>query len=235
MTSDDLRAQLEEDRTSRADEIRRLRNLMAHMDDAGKDEFRRTLVIMTYAHFEGFCKTALQSYVLSVNALKLTSSRASPEIVAASWCKRFTRLENPNNKCEIFRRMLPDDTELHRFARRRDFVSELPDFMSTVVNVPDDIIAMEGNLTPIVLKKNLFRLGLNHSLADSMKSELNELLNRRNGICHGADRKPVSDVEYKRIADAAEVVMEEVMLTVVDGFSKRLFEVPRDEIRAANS
>jgi hypothetical protein len=224
MTAEEMRTQLEEDRTSRLDELRRLRNLMADMDDAARDEFRRTLVVMTYAHFEGFCKTAMLAYVLAINGMKLAASSAVAEIIAASWTTRFARMENPNLKCDIFRRELPDDTQLHRFARRRDFVTELPGFMTTIVEIPDEVVDTESNLTPVILRKNLFRLGLRYSIADEVSPELSELLNRRNGICHGWDRKPVGAEEYARVEAAATKVMETIMLTVVEGIAKKRYE-----------
>jgi hypothetical protein len=225
MTVESLRAQLEDDRTGRLDEIRRLRNLMADMDDKAKDEFRRTLLVMMYAHFEGFCKTALVAYVLAINSLKIASGSAAPEIVAAGWTRRFMRLENPNLKCDIFRRELPDDSQLHRFARRRDFVAELPKFMNSVVDIPDDIVDMESNLTPVVLRKNLFRLGLDFTIADQFAGQLDELLNRRNGICHGFDRTPVTDEIYSRVESAAIKIMEAAMLAVVEAYASKRYQL----------
>jgi hypothetical protein len=224
MTAEELRTQLEDDRTARLDEIRRLGNLMADMDETSQDEFRRCLVVMTYAHYEGFCKAAMSAYVAAINSLAVISSSASSEIVAASWHKRFSRLENPNLKCDVFRRELPDDTQLHRFARRRDFVTELPGFLTTIVNVPDEVVDVESNLTPTVLRKNLFRLGLDFAGIDAFAGNIDELLQRRNGISHGFDRKGVSATDFKRVETASNRVMEYVMLVVVDGLSKKRYE-----------
>jgi hypothetical protein len=63
-----IRAELESEQTWRHDEIRFLRNQLASIcGNRRKMQFRRALVVMLYAHYEGFCKFALERYVRSVN------------------------------------------------------------------------------------------------------------------------------------------------------------------------
>lgn len=219
-----IRAELEEDRTWRQDEIRMLRNLLASMSNEDEQKrFRRSLVLMLYAHYEGFCKVALLQYVKSINLAAIPCRDAAPAVVAATWDRIFHRLENPTRKCDIFRADLPDDTQLHRFARRRDFVGEIGTFDKVVAKVPDETVDAESNLTPLVLRKNLYRIGLDHDALDSWEGDINHLLNRRNKIAHGQERDGLTALEYERVEKAAFRVMEGVMDLVMQAIQQQVF------------
>ena len=113
------RAVLEDDRTWRQDEIRFLRNQLANLErEDEKSKYRRALVPMLYAHYEGFCKVALQHYVKVVNAAGIACEDASAAIIAASWELIFRRLANPKQKCDVFRDALPDDSKLWAALQR---------------------------------------------------------------------------------------------------------------------
>ena len=77
------RAELEDDRTWRQDEIRFLRNQLANLKrDDEKSKYRRALVPMLYAHYEGFCKVALEHYVIVVNEAGIACEAASQMFLA---------------------------------------------------------------------------------------------------------------------------------------------------------
>jgi hypothetical protein len=53
----DIRAELEDELQWRLEELRLLKNQLADLrTEQQRDRFRRVLVIMLYAHFEGFWK-----------------------------------------------------------------------------------------------------------------------------------------------------------------------------------
>jgi hypothetical protein len=147
-----IRAELENEQTWRQDEIRLLRNQLANIsNDSEKMQFRRVLVVMLYAHYEGFCKFALVQYIKAVNQEAIRCGEAAYAIVAGAWSKVFTAMETGDQKSSIFRNRLPDDTQLHRFARRREFVERFVDFIGLTAQISEDTIDMESNLWPIVL------------------------------------------------------------------------------------
>lgn len=219
-----IRAVLEDDRTWRQDEIRFLRNQLANLSNAeDKKRYRRSIIPMLYAHYEGFCKVALQEYVNAINATKIPCRDATAAVVAASWELIFRRLANPSEKCDVFRRELPDDSQLHRFARRRHFVEQLGEFCGREAHVPEETVDMESNLTPAVLRKNLFKLGIAVDVVESFAGDINELLNRRHGISHGQDREGLDETAYGRSERAAFSAMESVMSLVMDAIEKRMY------------
>lgn len=211
------RAVLEDDRTWRQDEIRFLRNQLANLESEGeKSKYRRALVPMLYAHYEGFCKVALQHYVKVVNEADIECENASAAIIAASWELIFRRLANPKQKCDVFREALPDDAKLHEFARRHHFVEQITEFWKQRAHLPDEAVDMESNLTPTVLRKSLFKLGIAHDVVESFAGDIHHLLRRRNGIAHGQFREGLDSAEYDRVEKAAFVAMESVMGLVMD-------------------
>ncbi len=212
----DLWAQIESDQSWRQGEIRFFQNqLSAIADDQQKDQFRRALILILYAHFEGFCKFALTLYVDTVNRLGITCGQANYAIAAASLTDLFTSLRNPDKKCDEFRRDLPDDKALHRFARDKEFIELTHEIEGQVVNIPDYVVDTESNLKPVVLRKNLFRLGFNHDHLVSVEGKIHALLNYRNGIAHGDMKAGISHQTYEELRDTTYSIMNQIKIEVM--------------------
>ena len=207
----DLRAELEANQAWRRDEIRFFQNHMAGINAEEKqDQYRRALILILYAHFEGFCKFALALYVNAVNNAMIKCSEANSAIAAASLANLFRDLRDPQRKSEVFRRELPDDTQLHRFARDREFVERAFDFAERLVDIPDHVVDTESNLSPVILRKNLYRLGLPHDLFEDFKGEVYRLLGYRNQIAHGELQSGIERQTYEALRDATFTIMDEV-------------------------
>ena len=69
---------------------------------------------------------------------------------------------------------------------------------------------MESNLKPIVLKKNLFRLGLDYAAFDDVMGDINKILGYRNKIAHGKYKAGIQEQEYFGYKKSAFEVMESV-------------------------
>lgn len=149
----------------------------------------RTSVLLTYSHLEGFCKFALTAYVSAINSLNLGAEEATAPLVAGSMAELFAALRHPQSKHEFFSGPLPDDAKLHLFAREREFVENFKAAMARPVKLPDDLIDTESNLKPIVLMKNLYKLGLDYTQVEPHKGTVNKLLGVRNAIAHGSSLK----------------------------------------------
>jgi len=68
MNLEDIRAELEEDMLWRQEEINYLHNqLKNEHKEKRKDILRRALVVMLYAHYEGFCKNALVTWISAIS------------------------------------------------------------------------------------------------------------------------------------------------------------------------
>lgn len=219
-----VRAELENDQAWREEEIRRLQNVVAGLRSQDEQEkFRRPLVLILYAHLEGFCKFALNLYVNEVNKTRVSCKDANFAIAAAALSDLFHALRDPQRKCEEFRRDLPDDTQLHRFARDREFVERTTDFGNRNVQIPDSIVDTESNLSPITLRKNLFRLGLKHNQFEDQEPQIQRLLNIRNNIGHGSMKEGVSADLYREIRDDSFAVMNAISVEITAALKNEMF------------
>jgi hypothetical protein len=219
-----IRAELEDEQTWRQNEMRFLRNQLANISDLSeKMQFRRALVLMLYAHYEGFCKFALLQYLKAINRAAIRCEEATSAIVAGAWSRVFTAMEIGDRKSEIFRGSLPDDAKLHRFARRRDFVEQFSEFAKQVALVPEDTIDTESNLHPVVMQKNLYRLGLNHDVFSKHDGNILHLINRRNNIAHGADKNGLTENEYGQLESTVFKIMDDLMDIVMEAIQKESF------------
>ena len=182
---------------------------------------------MLYAHYEGFCKAALLQYVKAVNAAGLTCGNASSSIVASSWRDIFREIENAEVKSPIFRAKLPDDTQLHRFARRRHFVERISSFKRMSAAISEDAVDVEDNLSPIVLKKLLYQVGINHDAFVAHDGDVLHLLNRRNNISHGVERNGIDEKSYGKLESSVFTIMDDLMELVVGAVKSESYRPPR--------
>jgi hypothetical protein len=220
----ELRAELEADRAWREEEIRAFQNRGAMIDDEGElDRFRRALVLLLYAHYEGFCKVAFTLYVSAINSAGISCGEATYAIAAASLSDVFRNLRNPEKKSDLFRRQLPDDAKLHQFAREREFIEHTVDLNNRAVRVPDDVVDTESNLSPIVMRKNLFRLGLRHDQFDLHSANINQLLGVRNAIGHGALKDGVKEALYLKLRASTFEIMSDLAIGIMKALSERAY------------
>ena len=155
MNLPDLSAQLESELAWRQEEIRFFQNrgtMLLRQEE--QDQYRRAVVLVLYAHFEGFCKFAFDLYRTSINGEQVACNEASPAIAAAGWARLFKELRDPSTKCAEFKHALPDDGKLHRFARDREFMERSVEFSRLPVTIPDDFVDTESNLKPVVLRRS---------------------------------------------------------------------------------
>jgi hypothetical protein len=118
---------------------------------------------------------------------------------------------------------LPDDTKLHLTAREIEFIEKMDTMFKAPVDIPDSAIDVESNLKAIVLKKNLYRLGLNYLEAEVEQETLDKLLGIRNAIAHG-DRLRVPTA--KEVSDYSALVfriMNFIQTEVYDGLRRRAY------------
>ena len=220
----ELRAELEEDRAWREEELRALQNRGATIDDEVElNRYRRALVLLLYAHYEGFCRFAFVLYATAINRSGISCGEASWAIAAASLADLFRNLRNPEKKCDLFRRQLPDDSKLHQLAREREFVERTSEVERRPVNIPDDIVDTESNLTPVVLRKNLFRLGLPYDQFQEHDRHINKLLGIRNGISHGSLKDGVEAKMYEQLRTATFAIMSGLGAGITKALSDKAY------------
>lgn len=224
MNLEDLWEEIESEQSWRIDELRHLHNsLNAIEDQSAQDRFRRVLVLMIYAHLEGYCKFCFAHYIRFVNDSAPKCRDVNSAMAAAAFHEVFQALRNPSAKCDLFRNTSPDDEKLHIFAREKEFFERFQEFGDRVVKVPDKFVDLESNLSPTVLRKLLFRCGLPHELADEIRKSLNSLLALRNRIAHGESRDGVSEEKYRELRDVAIQIMNRVKSSIMQSIESKSF------------
>ena len=75
----------------------------------------------------------------------------------------------------------------------------------------DTAVDSVSNLWLVVLQKNLYRLGLPTDMFEEYRSDIDNLVNRRNTIAHGSRTDGVADTEYVRWESSTKSVMENIV------------------------
>ncbi|MEZ0609477.1 MAE_28990/MAE_18760 family HEPN-like nuclease [Fibrella sp. WM1] len=202
-------AQIESELDWRQGEIRFFQNIFSKNlnSEDQLEQARRSLIPLLYAHFEGFVKFTLLLYINIINNEKVKCKVANSSIVAASLYHVFQELRNPEKKNATFKKDLPDDTPLHRFARDKEFIEKVNSFDETIVIIPDGVVDMESNLKPVVLKKNLYKLGLDYNEITKVEGDIHKLLNFRNSIAHGSMREGIKRKDYEDLVSSTYKTM----------------------------
>src|SRR5262249_40786788 len=137
-------------------EIKLIEKVAARIESAEeRDMLSRSLILLTYAHFEGFCKFALTAYTSAINALDLPCREACTPLVAATLSKILGALRDGNRKHQEFR-ALPNDLELHLSAREHVFIDRYEVMIAKKVVLSEKLVDAKSNLNTMILKRNLY-------------------------------------------------------------------------------
>lgn len=229
MTNKDFDAELYREYDWRFDEVRRLKNLIEREPPTARDDFRKSLLLILYSHFEGYCVFSLQHYLTSINGRGLSCRSVSVALLAGAWERLFNAMDHGDQKCKIFRKSLPHDIRLHRHWRRRHFVECVDEFLASKVELNEDIIDAESNLKPEVLERNLFLLGLDHTFVEQHADTIQKFLGRRNRVAHGEDRRGISESEYNQYESSVFTVCFTLIEFLVEAFQSANYERPTPE------
>ena len=120
---------------------------------------------------------------------------------------------------EVALRMMRSSTLLAESG----FLKRLEEVLGKPVEIPDEVVDTESNLWPIVLKKNLFRLGFEHDRLSAYDGTIYNLVNRRNNIGHGLERAGISEADFEKLQKAVYEVMDEVMSMVTGSLAQQSF------------
>lgn len=225
MQLEDIRAEMEEELTWRRQELIFLRNLLSNIrKEEDKEKYRKSLVVMLYSHFEGFCKTCLLIYIKAINDLRISRKVANDSLLTCSMEYIFNKYDDLDRKCSVFKRELPDDSKLHRFYRRTDLTKEFNNFLEEDLFIKDDVVNTESNLRYTILKKNLFKLGIDYNKFQEYENTINSLVNKRNSIAHGSERYGVREDDFTRIEKDIVKVMENIIRLLMENIQQENYK-----------
>lgn len=224
MTANDLRAELEAELAWRQEDLAFFKNQLNNIsDEIEKDKYRKSLVLILYSHMEGYIKIALQTYIKYINAQNLPRKDVISDLVAASMNQEFNAYDNLDRKCHIFRRELPEDSVLHRYFRRVDFLNQLENFKNAPLVIEDSVINTESNLWYVVLQKNLYKIGLPVDMFEQYHSNIDALVNRRNSIAHGDSHAGVTSQEFASWEEKINRVMTDITILIYDYANRKQY------------
>lgn len=223
-SAEDVFEEIENDRALREREMRLIENIAARSEiESERNMLRRSLILLTYAHLEGFCKFALLAYTSAVNAFALTCREAATPLVAATLNKVFAALRDVNSKHREFVRELPNDRELHLLARERIFIESFENILNWKIELSDQLVDTRSNLNSAILKKNLYQLGLAYPVVERHRGNINKLLGIRNAIAHGDALKIPTEKEIEDYTSAAFEIMLFVQQEVYNALRNEIY------------
>ncbi|MEV1017944.1 MAE_28990/MAE_18760 family HEPN-like nuclease [Micromonospora sp. NPDC049801] len=195
MKLSDLRLELEEDLSWRLDELRHLRNeLLAEADpESWPVSALRAILVMQYAHLEGFARHAFSLYIDAINAKGLKAIELKPHLFAAACIAEFEALRTGAGQSDDG--SAEDGILTRRAVRQVNFVQRVRELNEATITIDPQVAAsMEMNFGTDVLRRTLYRLGIPESeVSRSYFHSLEFVRRTRNDIAHGS-RKSRIDV-----------------------------------------
>jgi HEPN superfamily RiboL-PSP-like protein len=163
---------------------------------------------------------------------RAVTAHATTPLVAATLSRVFAALRDVNSKHPYFAGKLPDDRDLHRLARERVFIDGFEAISTQKVEISDRVIDTKSNLSSIILKRNLFQLGLDYPVVDRLGGTIDRLLGVRNAIAHGDILKMPGESEAREYVVAAFDVMRFIQNEVYGALQNRTYQRAADEFPA---
>lgn len=157
----------------------------------------RALWAMLYAHYEGFCKFALDLYLDYLEKQRIIRTQLREEIAAYSLEAVFRTLRG----------------NMSRESLWKFFKTELPAMLQATASF-DTKLDTNSNLWPALLKQHCDTVGLKVSSIDEHVLKLRTLVARRNEIAHGKPNIVNSLAEYQKYEDAVSAVVYELALAI---------------------
>ena len=161
---------------------------------------------MLYAHYEGFCKFALEVYIDALDKLKLKRKDLKWPLATFSLSKFHKELRVEGDRTEFFSRFLSE------FDKHLDQTAEYERFPQI------------ANLWPNLLTEWLNRLNLSAHHVASEYTLLESLVTSRNQIAHGKKLIVSSRSQLDQYANAALLAMHEVALGIAEALEKKSYK-----------
>lgn len=171
----------------------------------------RALWAMLYAHYEGFCKTAIRIYLKEIRSGNVRRQE----------CKEMLAVFS-------LQKVLRNTKGFAAEACWQFYSTTLPQALQDAIDYEldkDGEILLEGesNLYPTLLRTNLQHVGLPHVEVDAQELRLGQLVGRRNSIAHGK-KLIIHDLPtYQDYENAASEVMYGIAFAVIGALEGKTY------------
>jgi hypothetical protein len=227
MSPEDFRAQLQYDLEWREREFTLLINQLGNMSEYDKKIYRKTLLVMLYSHFEGFCKFAFLTYLKLINEERIARSEANEYIIASSLLDVFHDIEHSGNTCNNIFNIDSNEKKFSKFFVRTHFIRSYNEILLQDIDISDRfssiIVDTKSNLTLNVLVKILYRLGLPYDQFDSFESTISNLLTRRGDIAHGKKVDGIDENHFMEIEMKIFEFINSLIILLTDAARNKAF------------
>lgn len=178
--------EIDDEMSWRRMEIHYLKSLLKQKRNSKeKDALEKSVILVSYSHWEGFVKSISMYYLSYITFLALPKNKMSTNLIA-SCLIRVGENQNMATKIKELHKVLTDDNYKLAF------------------NI-DRLVDAESNLNSIVLDKILVNIGASTSAFDTKAIFIDYvLLKNRNEFAHG-DRERV---DFDTAIDIADKVLE---------------------------
>lgn len=225
MNLNELRVELEEDLAWRLDELRHLRNdlLGRRQPDEWPVSAMRAILVMQYAHLEGYARHAFTLYVGAINAQQMQSHQLKPHLFASACTAEFDALWLPAQSTET------EDSKLTRRAKKQvEFVERIRQLQTSVITIDADAaVSMEMNFGTDVFRRTLYRLGIpDTEVGNHYYSSLEFVRKTRNDIAHGNRKERISPKLFESHQRQSERFMEDLARLITTAVSQEHFRLP---------
>jgi hypothetical protein len=223
MDVSDIRSELEEDLAWRLDEIRHLRNSL--LGDVDRDQWTvvamRSILVLQYAHLEGFARNSFSVYVSAVNQQTLTASEIHPHLFASALIEEFEAVRRGAVDTES-----EDDRLTRRAKNQVQFVQRLRTLNGEICRIDvDSAVSMEMNFGRDVLRRTLYRLGIPEtSFDDTYYGALEFVRRTRNDIAHGDRKERIPPGEFEANVRKCEEFMNALNRLITRAVSEEMFK-----------
>ncbi|MET3449216.1 MAE_28990/MAE_18760 family HEPN-like nuclease [Ralstonia sp. 1138] len=199
--------QLSSDLKWREEELAILRKqlIQSSAGSAQEKTLLRANLAMIYAHYEGFCKFALEIYIDALEKLRLKRCELKWPIAAHSLAPLYKELSSESNQTTFFTKIF----------------NELESFLNdeATYDRPSHI----ANLWPDLLSEWLSKFNLDTANILADKPLLESLVANRNQIAHGKRLTIKSRADLDQYAHAAMMAMHEVAIGIADALEKKTY------------
>lgn len=228
-----IRSELEEDLAWRLDEIRHLRNTL--LGSIERDQWpavaMRSILVMQYAHLEGFARNAFSIYVSAINQQTLNARELHPHLFASALIEEFeaVRLGSGGEQ--------EAESESGRLLRRARAQVQFVDKMRKLhdetchINV-ESAVSMEMNFGEDVLRRTLYRVGISEDVFGIVYYRALEFVRRtRNDIAHGSRREHIPPGEFEAAQRKCEEFMNELMRLITKAIAEDAFRLKQQAVQ----
>ncbi|MFJ8782905.1 MAE_28990/MAE_18760 family HEPN-like nuclease [Streptomyces sp. NPDC102476] len=225
MNISELRLELEEDLAWRLEELRHLRNCLlgGSAVDQWEAKSMRAILVMQYAHLEGFTRNALSMYVDLINELGLLAHEVHPQLLASALAAEFKELTAASADPA-----LESEGKLTRRAKSHvSFLGRLRELSNSPLSIAAELaVSTEMNLGNDVLRRNLYMLGIPEDRVERSQYVAIEFVKTtRNDIAHGSRKEVIKAGLFEAHRKKCEQFMSDLARIITTAASEEWFRV----------